>query len=627
MTKHKIQNNIKAQIPNVKTLVLIFVIWVLDLFCALNFDICHLSFAQDSELEFTLDVNANTIPLPKVFRPTIDLSGRGFHRQVSWPQTLAAEEVLDIWGKDIGFSGLFRMQYSLWEISQLAKDKEAQNKLLNNYENIFKNITDAGGIVILDIFGTPAGLGKVLDKRIPPQDLRAFKELIKNTIQNLSCQKKYNIWYEIWNAPDLDDFFLGRKQDYFNLYRQAAAVIKELEANTKIHIPLGGPSVSWWFQNFEGNNILTPERSFIYELIKFCYSYRLPLDFITWHGYTTDPRAESENTRYKKTAVGLIRDWLSYFNFDRNTPLIVDEWNFDRDANVLPEREENSYICASYIPSRINNMYKAGIDYQIYFSLEDFQNNKEAVTRNVGIFSFDPERTEYKGAPKSIYNVFRMLANLGTNMFLQKPEDEFVGVIATKSQEDIALLIYNYIDPEIVTNFLSKDIATLNDAERKFLLNLIKQDKLEKIMLAPLEIQLSKTNLRSPKGDLSLTGLGQLDISKLRTSNRVKTMLKKACELNNQAKKFQTNARNMKINIKNLKGQYLYQRYTVDSSCSLNCGFLPMEEKEINPTQVYQEELTLKPYSAHLIILKLKPKEASLTDTVKNKDSDAEQKE
>jgi hypothetical protein len=603
MTKHKIQNKHKAQIPNVKTLVLIFVIWVLDLFCALNFDIYHLSFAQDSELEFTLDITSNTVPLPKIFKPNIDLSGRGFHRQVSWPQTLAAEEVLNIWGKDIGFSGLFRMQYSLWEISQLAKDKESQNKLLNNYENIFKNITDAGGIVILDIFGTPAGLGKVLDKRIPPQDLKAFKELIKNTIQNLSCQKRYNIWYEIWNAPDLDDFFLGRKQDYLNLYRQTAAVIKELEAKTKVHIPLGGPSVTWWFQNFDGNNILTPERSFIYELIKFCYSYRLPLDFITWHGYTTDPRVESENTRYKKTAAGLIRDWLSYFNFDRNTPLIVDEWNFDRDANVLPEREENSYICASYIPSRINNMYKAGIDYQIYFSLEDFQNNKEAVTRNVGIFSFDPERTEYKGAPKSIYNVFRMLANLGTNMFLQKPEDEFVGVIATKSQEDIALLIYNYIDPEIVTNFLSKDIATLNDAERKFLLNLIKQDKLEKIML------------------------GQLDISKLRTSNRTKTILKKTFELNNQAKKFQTQARNMKINIKNLKSdQYLYQRYTVDSSCSLNCGFVPAQEKEINPTQVYQEELTLKPYSAHLIILKLKPRQASLTDTVKNKDSDAEQK-
>lgn len=564
----------------------------LTAYCILFFLALYVScFAQQTEgLEFTLDVNANTVPLPRVFKPAIDLSGRGFHRQISWPQTLAAKEVMDIWQKDIGFSGLFRMQYSLWEISQLAKDKELQDKLLSNYEDIFKNITEAGGIVILDIFGTPAGLGKVLDKRIPPQDLKAFKELMKNTIYNLSCRKKYNIWYEIWTAPDLDDFFLGRKQDYLNLYRQAAEVIKELETNAKLHIPLGGPSVSWWFQNFEGNNILTPERSFIYELIKFCYRYRLPLDFITWHGYTTDPRAEGKITRYKKTAVGLIRDWLSYFNFERNIPLIVDEWNFDRDANVLPEREENSYIAASYIPSRINNMYKAGIDYQVYFSLEDFQNNKEDVVRNVGIFSFDSEYTEYRGAPKSIYNIFRMLANLGTNMFSQKLEDEFAGVIATKSREGIALLIYNYIDPEIVTSFLSKDIAILNDAERRFLLNLIKQDKLEKIML------------------------GQSDIVTLRTSNRVKAILKKALELNSRAKRLKASARNMKINIKNLKNHSLYQRYTVDSSCGLNCAFVPVEEQEINPTELYQEELLLEPYSVHLIILKTKPRQASLTD-------------
>ncbi len=46
MTKHKIQNKSKAQIPNDKTLVLVFVIGILNLFCHLNFDICH-SFAAE----------------------------------------------------------------------------------------------------------------------------------------------------------------------------------------------------------------------------------------------------------------------------------------------------------------------------------------------------------------------------------------------------------------------------------------------------------------------------------------------------------------------------------------------------------------------------------------------------
>jgi hypothetical protein len=41
MPKPKVQNKPKAQIPNDKTSVLNFVIGVWDLFCALNFDICH----------------------------------------------------------------------------------------------------------------------------------------------------------------------------------------------------------------------------------------------------------------------------------------------------------------------------------------------------------------------------------------------------------------------------------------------------------------------------------------------------------------------------------------------------------------------------------------------------------
>ncbi|MGB4521451.1 MAG: hypothetical protein WBI28_05930, partial [Candidatus Omnitrophota bacterium] len=300
-------------------------------------------FAQaPDDLELVIDVNSNTIATPSIFKPNIDFSGRGLNYQPGWPQELAAQEVLETWQKDIGFGGIYRIQYNLWEIYQLAKDKEKQDKLLANYEKVIKKISEAGGTVILNIYGTPAGLGKVLDRKSPFFDFRAFKELVKSHIKNLSCDKRYNIWYEVWNAPDLDDFFLGRKQEYLNLYRAVGESIKELEIETRLHIPVGGPSTSWWFQNSGGNTILTPERSLIYELIKFCYGYRLPLDFITWHAYSTDPKAEKEVIRYNKNAIALVRDWLTYFHFNRDTPLVIDEWNFDSGANVLPERGENS---------------------------------------------------------------------------------------------------------------------------------------------------------------------------------------------------------------------------------------------------------------------------------------------
>ena len=583
----------------------------------LCFNICHYSFAQQTDdLEFTLDVSSNTVPLPKIFKPDIDLSGRGFNNDISWPQNLAANEVLTRWQKDIGLSNMYRMQYSLWEIAQLAKDKDSQDKLLANYDEVMKNITDAGGIVILDIFGTPAGSGQILDKKSAPRDIKSFKELIKNYIRDLSCNKRYNIWYEVWDAPDSDDFFLGRRQEYLNLYRAVAESVQELEAETKIHIPVGGPSVSWWFQDVDGNTIATPEKSLIYELIKFCSHYRLPLDFISWHAFSSDPLAEKESSIYKKTAAQLIRDWLSYFNLDRSIPLIVDEWNYDRDANVLSARAERSFVCASYIPSRLKNMYEAGIDYQVYFCLEDFQNNKEGIVRNVGIFSFNSLSQKYDGAAKSTYTVFRMLSSLGNDMFLPKFEDTFVGVIAAKQQDGLALLIYNYIDPDISMNYISRNIANLKPSERKALLNIIKSDKLEKIMQ------------------------GALQVSGLRVTNSVKNILKKAHELSDSAKKFAANDRNIKIEVKNLnpeknkstdatapadpnelKVKYLYQRYIVDASCNSNCEFSPVEEKDISAFESYQEKLTLKPYSVQMIVLKKKPKEPEVKEPPKEPES------
>ena len=557
--------------------------------CALCLVNCSL-FAQGDDTEYVLDTNSNTVALPQIFLPNIDLSGRGFNNDVSWPQSLAAGEVLDSWHKTIGFRGMYRLQYNLWEISQLANDRDRQNKLLDNYDAIIKKISDAGGIVILNIFSTPQGLGKVLDRKSAPVSPEFFKELIKNYIRELSCKKRYNIWYEVWSAPDLDNFFLGRQQEYLNLYRAVAESAKELEAETKVHIPVGGPSVSGWFRNCENNTIITPERSLIYELIKFCYHYELPLNFISWHAYSTDPKAEKEMTAYNKTSVALIRDWLSYFSFERDTPLIVDEWNYDSGANVLTERKEKSHIGASYILSRIKNMWEAGVNYQVFFSLEDFQGNKEGVVRNVGVFWFTQDPAGYKGAAKATYNALRMLGALGKNLIpaQAKLNDEFVGVLSARGQDDYAVLIYNYIDPDIFRNYLSRNIALLSEGERRALLAIFKSDRLEKIMRK------------------------ELDVSVLRTTKKVKNLLKKAQELNDSAEKFKGSCRNMNLEIKNLKDSYLYQRYVVDEACGLSCDFVPREEKVIAAADSYQETIALSPYSLSLIILQKKPKEVEI---------------
>ena len=560
---------------------------LLFLFLSLFFGAGVSSAQTPDELELNLDLNSPTVILPKIYKSNIDLSGRGSHHDAVWPQTLAASDALDNWQADLGFSNLYRLQYNFWEIQQLADNKAAQEKLLSNYEEIIKKISDSGGVVILDLFGTPDGLGRVLDKNSSPHNLKAYKELVKNTIRRLSCEQKYNIWYEVWNAPDRGDFFLGEKLEYLNLYRIVSEAVKELRQETKIHIPLGGPSVSSWFKSIEPNNILSPEHSLIYELIKYCYSYRLPLDFISWHAYSSDPAEEKQNTIYKKTFVKLIREWLSYFRFDSNIPLVIDEWNFDGEANISAKRGKNAYVTASYIPARLKNMYEAGIDYQTYFCLEDFGGNKIGVTRNLGIFSFDLAHPEKKGYAKSSYNTFRMLNLLGQDLYNTVGfNDEFVGVIATKSPDYLALLIYNYIDPQAAMNYLSRNIVDLNNVERKAALNIVKSDRMKKVLS------------------------GQLDISTLRLNIKVKNMFSRAIELNSLVNKFSVASRKIKVSLKGLKDVYVLSKYVVDSNCSRDYEFKPQEEKDIDFSQNYVETIEASPYSVQLLVFKKKPPEA-----------------
>ncbi|RJP27335.1 MAG: hypothetical protein C4533_07690 [Candidatus Omnitrophota bacterium] len=548
------------------------------------FNPCELYlFAQEDIIELNLNASSATVITPKIFRPNIDLSGRGHNNVAYWPQELASPESIETWKKAIGFSGMYRIQYNLWEISE-SKERD---KLLNSYEEVIKNINDAGGIVILDIFGTPAGMGRILDKRSAVRDYRAFKELIKSHINRLSVEKKYNIWYEVWSAPDLDDFFLGGKQDYLNLYRAVAEAVKELRAKSKIYISLGGPSVSWWFQNFDGANIIKPERSLIYELIKYCSRYNLPLDFISWHAYSTDPKTDQEMTVYNKNASSLIRDWLSYFRLDRNIPIIIDEWNYDSGPNVIPERRQNCQIAASFIPARIKYMHLAGINYQQLFSLEDFYDTEENVIRNIGIFWFDQRASGYKGGPKSLFSVYKMLLKLGDYIFTDslKADNEFVGMIASKSSNELAIIVYSYIDPVISKNYVSRNISSLSDADRKSLLGLFSSGDFDKLISR------------------------EIDITKLRVRNKLKNLLKKAQELKEQANSFASKDHTLRLNIKNINGDYVYQRYVVDAVCISDCDFAPAEEKDVSSKDNLTLEFNFKPYSVNLLVLKNKPQE------------------
>ena len=76
---------------------------------------------------------------------------------------------------------------------------------------------------------------------------------------------------------------------------------------------------------------------------------------------------------------------------------------------------------------------------------------------------------------------------------------------------------------------------------------------------------------------------------------------------NNLANKFSAANRKIKISLKGPKDIYIFNKYTIDSNCSRDCGFKPIDDKDIDFNQGYVETIELTPYSVQLLVFKKKP--------------------
>ncbi len=75
----------------------------------------------------------------------------------------------------------------------------------------------------------------------PPQDYGQWETLIHKLVSH--WVERYGIaevaqWlFEVWNEPNLDNFWTGTQSDYFKLYRVTAEAIKDVDPRLQV----GGP--------------------------------------------------------------------------------------------------------------------------------------------------------------------------------------------------------------------------------------------------------------------------------------------------------------------------------------------------------------------------------------------------
>ena len=151
----------------------------------------------------------------------------------------------------------------------------------------------------------------------PPADAEKWTRICLNIARHYNegwadgYQMGIDYW-EVWNEPDLDwsnpnsrnkKMWSGTAQQYFELYKATSRLFKREMPYVKI----GGYAAC----------ILNTEN--ISPFLRYVKKHKLPLDFFSWHTYTTSVDVIEHNARF-------IREMLDTHGFI-DTPTILDEWN------------------------------------------------------------------------------------------------------------------------------------------------------------------------------------------------------------------------------------------------------------------------------------------------------------
>lgn len=182
-----------------------------------------------------------------------------------------------------------------------------------------------------------------------PKDVAKYAEIIQHIVLHYNrgwangFQNTVKYW-EIWNEPDLGRiWWSGTPPEYFAFYSAASKAVKAADPQAMV----GGPTIAMV-------NEITPYREGFLDYVQ---TENLPLDFYSWHWYSTDADDPYDFARIAPA----MRDMLDRRGFKR-TLNVLDEWNSDSRSARAPDPMQ----LATFLTSARIYMQDAPIDLDAY---------------------------------------------------------------------------------------------------------------------------------------------------------------------------------------------------------------------------------------------------------------------
>lgn len=397
-------------------------------------------------IKFIVDTASHVSPFPHYWEQCVGSCHAVMGLRADW------REQLEKCHRELGFQyvrfhGLLddEMSVCVKDVNPFLKDAPASLRYsFFNIDSIFDFLLSIGMKPFLELGFMPEALASgtatcfhYKGNVTPPADYDQWAALIKaltrHLVQRYGIEEVRTWFFEVWNEPNLKYFWAGTQEEYFKLYEYSARAIKSVDGELKV----GGPATS--------------VNAWIPEMLEFCRTANVPIDFISTHHYPTDdPLWRNNGLSFEeffeqfgqelgKYERGILQKMtLKARSEAGELPLYYTEWNT---SAMLPDPIHDEAYSAALIAKTLADNDGLVDGYSFWTFSDLFEERAQFAAPFHGGFGLQT----IHGIPKPTYRVFEMLHGLGHERLTVACESEStVELLATKRDSVLMLMVCNH---------------------------------------------------------------------------------------------------------------------------------------------------------------------------------------
>ena len=263
----------------------------------------------------------------------------------------------------------------------------------------------------------------------PPRDYGEWEALIGKLVGHWVDRygaAEVRSWpFEIWNEPNLRQFWTGTRAEYFELYRHSVKAIRRVDPE----LVVGGPA--------------SARNEWIPEFLEFCEREGLPVDFVSTHHYPTDTFGSpgDAGSRLAASERGVLRRQAARAREQTGSKsLYYTEWNSSSDSRD-PLHDE-PYAAAFVVKTALEAVDH--VDGYAFWGVSDiFAEDYFPSVPFHGGFGL----LNVHGIPKPTYRAFELLHGLGSERWEVEGAHDTVDAWVVRGEGEITILVTNHAPP------------------------------------------------------------------------------------------------------------------------------------------------------------------------------------